>query len=213
MDAVKTAGFSGGYLELGGPDAPQWRVTADGWDEGRVKYLVRGWSSLDRIPYFEAGEQHARYPQMVAVDVDWSEIGNSEWEASVLYRGLMRLGLTEKPYKRQIYNMTQTQSGNNIASDAWSGGQKAEIKQGLITVRDQYVATTRPSTSAIGGALTPPEAPTTPSNWWSFLTDAIYVYPPGWVLESREIDELIGSDTCFVVDTYVYYHAVKPGDI
>lgn len=213
MDAIKTAGFTGGMLELGGPDAPQWRVTADGWDEGRVKYLVRGYSNLGLMPYLQTGDAHPRYSQMVVVDVDWTELGNSEFEASVVYRGLMRLGIGEKTYKRQVYNMTQTQSGQNISSDEWTGGQKAEVKQGLITVRDQYVAVTSPSTTVIGEALTPPNAPSTPSNVWSFLTDAIYLYPPGWVLEGREIDPLVGSSTCFVVDTYVYYHAVKPGDI
>lgn len=194
-------------------ESPQWRVSEDGWDTGRSRWFVTEGASFDLSDYFARGEAHPRYAKMHVVGVDWTEHGDGTWLADVEYRGLASKKATvAKAYKRKIYNNTQTTSGANITTTDFTS-QKAEVKEPLLSVQDQWISESEPSTAISGTAQTPADAPTPAAFLWASLSDAVFLYPSGWVLESREIDPIEGASVWFVVDTYVYYYAKKAGDI
>lgn len=93
-----------------------------------------------------------------------------------------------------------------------SGSQERwNIKEPVAQVRDTYFATTLPSTSAVGSASTPPNAPSPPAYQWSgYEGDLRGNHPNGWVLDDRQVEEIHAGILYRVTDIHAYYQALTP---
>jgi hypothetical protein len=86
------------------------------------------------------------------------------------------------------------------------------INQAFVTINDTYfvTGTTAPSTILAGSAVTPPSPPAVPAYLWGGYNQPMRArHPNGWVLESREIDELFPG-LWAVVDNYGYFYEAVP---
>jgi hypothetical protein len=89
--------------------------------------------------------------------------------------------------------------------------ERWNINQAFITVSDTYFATSAPDTTVIGTAQTPPSAPTPPSYLWGSYGEAMRAnHPNGWVLDDRQIEQLVSGALYRVTDSYGYYYAAQP---
>jgi hypothetical protein len=91
------------------------------------------------------------------------------------------------------------------------------VREAFLTVTDRYFTTTAPSTTVIGTAQTPSNAPTPPSNpWGSYAGDMRAIHPNGWVLDDRQVTILFSqtSPTAAalyeVTDVFGYYLPAIP---
>ena len=85
------------------------------------------------------------------------------------------------------------------------------INQAVLTVSDTYFATSAPATSASGTAVTPPSAPTPPAYLWGgYLEPMRANHPNGWVLDNRQIDDVVPGFLWRVTDNFAYYHTQQP---
>lgn len=114
-----------------------------------------------------------------------------------------------------------------IIIDDGAVGPDAALSVGMksLSVSTTYFATVRPSTAAVGRAGTPPverldDASITIQAEFAFLRKNL---PSGWVLDSREVEELFSSGYIsgsegvggsgglfYVSDVYTYYPPMEP---
>lgn len=105
-----------------------------------------------------------------------------------------------------VYIKIATPSG---LMDRWT------IRQAAVTVTDRYFTTEEPDMTVAGGPSTPPNAPEVPGNPWTSYSEPMRgQHPNGWVLDSREPDELFrnasGGGLWAVTDTYGFYYPAIP---
>jgi hypothetical protein len=206
-------GVADSLIELEGTG---WNQDSNGFWTGSVKYFVSGVTDLREGP-IERGDAHGTNSKMYATNIAWKNEGGGDYTANVNYRGF--IGSTAPSYVRQSLSSGRyTTTGENITGiPGTSGAVKAEVADRNIGIQDAYISETAPDLTQIGTAQTPPDAPSTPTFLWSSLTDAIVIYPSGWVLEDRKAHPLTAEDGTirlyFVTDTYAFHHDLKPGDI
>jgi len=161
------------------------------------------------------GAVHPRYAAMYSMthrlvgrEGEWMEIDTT-------YKGLA----TNKGTKRSYATYVESSSGERILMGASQQGQgypsfvnKLRAMQPAVAVIDSYVTTGAPSLASVGspaasghgGAL-----PAAPNSIWTFLEDPTWVYPSGWILERRDLDQLPGANVFFVQDHYVYHQMAE----
>jgi hypothetical protein len=89
--------------------------------------------------------------------------------------------------------------------------ERWNINQAFLTVSDTYFATTLPSTTVIGTAVTPPSAPTPPSYIWGSYGEVMRAnHPSGWVLDDRQIEEIVPGSLYRVTDSFGFYYVAQP---
>jgi hypothetical protein len=93
-------------------------------------------------------------------------------------------------------------------------GQRWDVREAIVQVRDRYFTTTRPSANVIGTVQVPPSAPTPPPYIWGGYNEPMrFRHPAGWVLDDRQIEELFWDGTnglWAVEDLTGYYYASVP---
>lgn len=89
-------------------------------------------------------------------------------------------------------------------------GDRWNITEPILGVIDTYFTTSLPSTTVNGTALTPPNAPPSPAYIWDGYGDPMrFNHPNGWVLESRDCENVYGT-LCLVTDTYAFKQVAQP---
>jgi hypothetical protein len=89
--------------------------------------------------------------------------------------------------------------------------ERWNINQAFLTVSDTYFATSQPSTTVIGTAVTPPSAPTPPSYIWGSYGEVMRAnHPSGWVLDDRQIEEIVPGSLYRVTDSFGFYYVAQP---
>lgn len=172
--------------------------------------------ALDCIGLIAAGEKRRR---LLGVAGSETAIGPNEKIIIVTEEGDAEDPATSGtvPIRRRVpkldsfgeieYQTIITPSGS---AERWN------IKTAFVTVSDTYfVAGARPSSTIIGTAQTPPNAPAVPGNPWAgYGGDIRGIHPNGWVLDDRQIDDLFVasvSDGLYQVrDTYGHYYTAIP---
>lgn len=189
----------------------------DGWDTAVIRRTVRADSAEQARGMIGLGAAlgdvvSAPHPYLVCVASRARERVCTFYETEHTFRGVFS---TDKPYKVRITNNSERQSTQSGLYPGEITPVPLESNQGLISLVLMYPATTRPALDASGLAETPPTLPggaiTPPDNIWDSITSPIHVYPYGWVLDSREVDEIPGTELGLVTDTYIYYQRYKPG--
>ena len=116
---------------------------------------------------------------------------------------------TDPAHRGEVdYEIIHTPSGDY---ERWN------IKQAILVVRDSYYTTTRPSSTSIGTAQSPPNAPEPPANQFEDYDKPMRGnFPNGWVLDDRTADEIFVSATdpdtglWAVEDVFGYYYPTSP---
>ena len=89
--------------------------------------------------------------------------------------------------------------------------ERWNINQAFITISDTYFATSVPSTTVIGTAVTPPSAPTPPSYLWGSYAEPMRLnHPSGWVLDDRRVEDIVPGSLYQVTDSFGYYYVAQP---
>lgn len=94
-------------------------------------------------------------------------------------------------------------------------GAPAGVKPGSallnrVGVTIRWFSTIKPSASDVAKALAPPENFGLPSDPFAWLTNPLYNYPSGWVLDKRDAVPIPGTTYHAVVDYYSYYWLENP---
>ena len=203
-------------------DPPRWRRSADGWDTGTQRWWVPVGFGQDAETLFARGAPHPDRQWMRVVDMDFADEpspdGDEAQVATVQFRGLLEAQPDLRPIARSLRGLSETSSGQNIFTPAWSGGKPAEISEPRTGYEVAYIQTFdsldgEPDMTQLGRELTPPQAPTPAPFFWDFLSDAIYLFPRNWVLEDRTAEQIPGAPVWFVRDRYKFQYPVKPGDV
>ena len=141
----------------------------------------------------------------VVIFVEGEKVLDPETGEEVEGEKVMRLAAKVDSLGETEYKSISTPSGS---ADRW------QINTAFVTVQDRYFTTTPPSTVQSGTVSTPPAAPEVPEDPWTGYTDPKRArHPYGWVLDSREIEELFNngeSGLWLVTDNYGYYFASTP---
>ena len=216
----------------------KFRKNERGFHVGRVQYLVYLDPPTTKVhdvlargsthPKGTGGSPDMDYIRLFITESEWTECDESGliFEVDVTYKGFFgdppgdgqptSQAAGMQGYVRRVTTQSGQFSGENITSPAGTG--KHVVGEPSVRAQYSYIMTNAsPDTSKINTAITPPSAPSTPANQWTYLSDYILKYPNGWVLDGREYDEVLndsGSEELyFVTDTYGYYQAFRPGDI
>lgn len=89
--------------------------------------------------------------------------------------------------------------------------ERWNVKEPIAQVRDTYFATSEPDTSAVGTAVTPPNAPAPPAFQWSGYDGPLRGnHPNGWVLDDRAVEVIHDGVLWRVSDSYAYYQTETP---
>ena len=92
--------------------------------------------------------------------------------------------------------------------------ERWKIKEALVTVRDTYYVTTRPTMTEVNQNFTPVNPPDVPPYLWASYDKPLrYNSPNGWVLDDRQVDEIFadgGIGLWAVEDVMVYYYLAQP---
>lgn len=205
----------------------------DGFDDVTRKYAVRSQTHLTAreaaLALFPRGKRLEALNLWVR-SATGREVGAGLYEIQVKASGL--IGTTR--YNRKVDAQSSQGGASNVNLTVPGGypftypsGTIAKLRsnEAALVCRTSYVTTTAPdytkvaqTTDYAGNPLPAgyPALPTGPSNFWSYLSSPIYIFPAGWVLEMRAVDAIkndSGVEVCWAVtDTHVYYHHMKPGD-
>lgn len=90
-------------------------------------------------------------------------------------------------------------------------GDRWNVREAILVITDTYFTTTAPSTTVIGKAQLPPNAPSPPPYIWSGYTEPMRGnFPNGWILDDRNFEEHFTGGLWEVTDTFGYYYALTP---
>jgi hypothetical protein len=142
-------------------------------------------------------------------EVTGSELvcGSGLFSMQVTCKGLAR----EKPAKYEINSYAERNSYRAVNTPAYAlGPAPHDLSEPRLGLTVRYISADIPDTSVIGTAQTPPLSLDTPANIWDSITDTVFAFPYGWVLEKRTGPNIAGTTYYFVTDAYVYYQPVRP---
>lgn len=192
--------------------SPERRTTSPtSWDTLSRTYLVDGLGDVDTMlaEIYPEGGAHPQYPQMYIEKADPIHQGNGVYEVAVSWKGI----LNDKGYRRTQKVFGETSTGENIASGLGapypSFIKRIKVEQPVVSVETTYIRTGEPSQAGVKkpvGTLPEgfPALPTPPAQVWSFISDPTYVYPAGWVLDSRDPVPLNLTNLYMVTDRHIY---------
>lgn len=181
------------------------------WDTLKRTYLLDTNRDIDSAlaAYFGEGSAHPRYPQMFIERADPIPQGNGIYEIVVDWKGI----LADKGYRRTVKAFGETSNGENIGS-ALGGAypsfiKKIKVEQPLLSVETTYITTGVPDVTGVKKPVSTfpdgfPTLPTPPTQVWTSITDPTYVYPSGWILDSREPNQLNRTQLYMVTDRHVF---------
>lgn len=127
--------------------------------------------------------------------------GSKSWRSISAFGREVAIGPTEKTPGKLDYIKYSVGGGL---------GTRWNIAEPLLVVRDNYFTSSLPDTSAIGTAVTPSNAPATPAYPWAGADPIRLQHPYGWVLESRDPEEVVPGTLWRCVDVYSYRHPGIP---
>lgn len=179
----------------------------EGFDTITLRRTIRAASAQAARQTIGLGDNASGYGNMFCIQRKATRAGCEKYECTFTFRGIM----TSKPYKVRRRNYSEKQSASPALYPGQSTPVPLEGNQGLVGLTISYVATTLPSMTNSGTGQSPPVSVSTPNNLWSAIVSPIHTYPYGWVLDSRETDEIPGTEVALVTDNYIYYHRYKPG--
>jgi len=174
-----------------------WTENQEGFDDGSETWIV-GNEAL-----FPIGEQSSEETGMYVSDVSFERIDPDfeYWRANVKYRGILRT----KDEKIHLSTAAREMGIENIAvnlTGGWTDPRSGDILWPRPEVRTVYVQTGIPSMSDIPSAKAPP---VNPGVFEPTLTgDLKWHWPNGWVLTSREAENLAGTTIWLIQETYTY---------
>ena len=85
-------------------------------------------------------------------------------------------------------------------------GERWNIAEAGIRLVDVYYTKTRPVMTAVKLPFVPPDAPAVPADPWVSYGEVMrFNHPNGWVLDDRQVDELIEGKLWRVTDTVGHY--------
>lgn len=187
-------------------------VTADGWDDLTVEVAI-----FNSVPIsaealaaaFPIGQQLGarKFFFQGAVGPIWR--GGGIWTATLTYKGLAG----SKPVVVDYGTSADEQSGENVATP---DGPKARVSasENTPTANVRFATEDASALAAamdeVGTNVTPPSAPAVAPSVWNFITDFTYHYPHGWVLVSRALTRLPGTNCGLVQDSYKYVREITP---
>lgn len=189
-----------------------------GWDSASQKFLVKAsmatWPDV-RDAYFSKGRPHPTLANMFIVDRRPTDLGGGDFEIDVTWKGIA----SDKGYRRrsQVFGETSTGEriliGASIQAEGYPAyAEKLKIDQPVLSVETEYFTTTEPVLSEvkkpISGTYTP-TLPTPPTQIWSWIANPTYVYPSGWVLDSREPEQLLDKNLWRVIDRCIFRYMTE----
>lgn len=90
-------------------------------------------------------------------------------------------------------------------------GERWSINEPNLTVTDSYFATTKPAENLQGTNLLPVPLVTAPADQWAGYSEPLrFNHPNGWVLDQRQITELVTAQLWQVSDFFVFYQNAMP---
>jgi hypothetical protein len=140
--------------------------------------------------------------------------GSGIYEIAVDWKGI----LNEKGYRRTVKVFGETSTGENIASTLGGGYpsliKKIKVEQPLLSVETTYMRTGLPSYAQVKAPLGTlpsgfPALPTPPAQVWTSIADPTYIYPAGWILDSRDPKQLNTTSLYMVTDRHVFRHMTE----
>lgn len=207
------------------------------WDELTRFYHVNNANPISGIAGIKAiHAADGTFTQMYARRYRIIETSGSWHIVAVDFRG--RLVTTDDKKLRKFLTDTWSATRENITysnvagadvhsgggSGSWSteaagtgSGAKVEMTHANLVLEDQYLSTSKPDGSEVGWEDAPPDSdPYSVGNskvpinpWWS-LTDPTIKWPYGWVLDSRQAED-VGNGSLFrYTDRHVFKHKVNP---
>lgn len=117
--------------------------------------------------------------------------------------------------RRRVPKLDSLGEVENVVYTTLAGSStRVSVGYSGISVADRYFTTSKPSTIAAGTVLSPPNSPAVSSAPSSYGNPTRLHYPSGWILTSRNIDEIArASDTdglWAVEDVFDYRYAHLP---
>jgi hypothetical protein len=101
-----------------------------------------------------------------------------------------------------VYKTISTPSGT---------GERWNIAEAGIRVTDVYFATSAPTMTVVKTAMAPPSAPAVPTSPWGSYGEAMrFNHPNGWVLDDRQLEEVVTGKLWRVTDVYGHYLMAVP---
>jgi hypothetical protein len=148
-----------------------------------------------------AGREVAVGPDEV-VDLVWNDAESgsttSGTEIDKVKRRVPKLNSDGTP----VYKVITVPGGSG---DRWN------VREAILVITDTYFTTTGPSTTVIGTAQTPPNAPSPPPYIWGGYTEPMRGnFPNGWILDDRNFEEHLTGGLWEVTDTFGYYYPLTP---
>jgi hypothetical protein len=201
----------------------------DGFDEISSSYVVRSNAATEQAviaAHFPKGRQHSGETMWVR-SANARSIIPGVWVIDVSWHGM--LGGTIR-YLRKVDAQVQ-QSGSSSVLLSVPGSYpftypatpiSLQATEGSPVARTNYVTTTAPDLTKVGqtvysGNPLPvgyPPLPDAPDSGWDYLSDPLWIYPAGWVLDARPADSIhneSGTAVCwFVQDIHAYYQPARP---
>jgi hypothetical protein len=202
-----------------------------GFDEATLKYLLRSAEHLTPLAamqaHFPPGTPIAGHNLWVRKSVP-RERAPGLYEFDVTARG--RIGGLR--YVTKVDAVTQQATQPNVELTTPSGYPftyptspiTLRANESALTYKVRYVDLTAPNYQRVSNTATdtylPPEPagyparPAGPANQWVGIANPAYIYPAGWVLESRAADSIRlanGTEVAWAIeDTWVYHHPIRP---
>jgi len=184
----------------------KWDIPESGFDTCVRPYRSFG-TSRNPTSEFSLGDTHPNFGNMYVSSLSFQYPKNSTIELDVTFKGLR----TDKGTKRtaRAYG-EKISTTNDLGVGAPGGILSSEVSEAKVSVTESYILLSQPNMSQVSTAGTPQDPTDVPPYLWALITDPIYIYPNGWVLENRVFDQINGADVYFVTDEWVYYHPFKP---
>lgn len=193
---VAAIGLRSGSTRLIEQDAAD---AEDGFDTGREVWIASS------SAYFSVGMSHSNHHNLRAVSVNKRRSPVSVYSYfEIQFKGI-KTG--NRPVREKIGVLTREASRDNMIINLPGGDASAHNWNILLsqpTLQRSYLSTSRPNTSLVGLAFTPPNAPATAGYSFSASDDQFtWQYPNGWVYAAVECDTIPGTNISFITEFYV----------
>lgn len=201
---VAAIGLRSGTTRLIEQDAAD---AEDGFDTGREVWLAT--SSAN----FRTGISHSNHNNLRAVSVNKRRSPVSAYSYfEIQFKGI-KTG--NRPVREKIGVLTREVSRENMLI-ILPGGSTSPHNWNILlsqpTFQRSYLSTSKPNTSLVGLAVTPPNAPE--ATGYSFSandTTLTWQYPNGWVYAAVECDTIPGTTISYITEFYVNREKINLG--
>ena len=195
----------------------EWRETVDevstpeeGFDTVTWKEVVTAFSEKAAIERFTKGQQVSGYDYVYIVDVKAQELicGAGAYSCTITARGLVG----GKPYKYRFLTLPERNSYQSVIYAGYlSLPGAADVAEPRVGVNIKWISAGRPDMSIVGTQVTEPDvAPAVPAEIWDTITNPVRNIPKWWVLDSRNPEQLPGTELWMVDDVISYYQPLRP---